>query len=364
MKSSKGEKDTANLSINYLPQKFTPVKRSGKNRWTKFKWTLFLSNFVLTCYALAMLVVVLMTWLRAWDNAEVVIIANTTPLVLATVAAALCVFTCLLGWVGVILNSRPILVAYNIMLWVCFAMIASVGYTTYKRQAFNLPGKLSEAWSRSYNDNARLNLQNSLHCCGYDSPQHEATASKKCFVRSTLPGCKSKFLKFERSLLHQAYVTAFAIVPFHILCIMSALLCSNHVNETFGKGLIPKQYRLSMPSMALIMDNYTNQLAGQYGNEAVYGKGGLRDTIAGSVRNSLSTSNVDLSRYERSAATNRQSRRGSRLVPSWVGTPKAESQNGDSAFSTEGSEYFDVDTSASLNAVSRRSSRQVLDKDA
>jgi hypothetical protein len=33
-------------------------------------------------------------------------------------------------------------------------------------------------------------------------------------------------------------------------------LCSNHVTYRFGKGMMPKAYRLSMNSMAVIMDNY------------------------------------------------------------------------------------------------------------
>lgn len=48
----------------------------------------------------------------------------------------------------------------------------------------------------------------------------------------------------------------FSIVPVHILIILAGLLCSNHVTYRFGKGMMPKAYRLSMNSMAVIMDNY------------------------------------------------------------------------------------------------------------
>jgi len=47
--------------------------------------------------------------------------------------------------------------------------------------------------------------------------------------------------------------------------IITGLLCSNHITFRFGKGMMPKAYRLSMNSMAVIMDNYANQLAEQYG---------------------------------------------------------------------------------------------------
>lgn len=38
---------------------------------------------------------------------------------------------------------------------------------------------------------------------------------------------------------------AFSIVPLHLINILVSLLCSNHVTQTFGKGLTPKQYRLT-----------------------------------------------------------------------------------------------------------------------
>ena len=57
-------------------------------------------------------------------------------------------------------------------------------------------------------------------------------------------------------MLERWYIVAFAIVPVHIAGIFAALLCSNHVTYRFGKGMMPKAYRLSMNSMAVIMDNY------------------------------------------------------------------------------------------------------------
>lgn len=67
---------------------------------------------------------------------------------------------------------------------------------------------------------------------------------------------------------------------------IAALLCSNHITYRFGKGLTPKQYRLDVSTMAVIMDEYArsilflffsvvigrllilSQIAAQYGNEA------------------------------------------------------------------------------------------------
>lgn len=37
---------------------------------------------------------------------------------------------------------------------------------------------------------------------------------------------------------------AFAFVPLHILNIIVSLLFSNHITQTFGKGIMPKRYEL------------------------------------------------------------------------------------------------------------------------
>lgn len=89
----------------------------------------------------------------------------------------------------------------------------------------------------------------------------EATFSKRCYPRTSLPGCKGKLYRFEREMLRRCYVAAFSIAPAHILNIFVALICANHVNRyvpsspsiptidgdcdrTFGKGLMPRPYRL------------------------------------------------------------------------------------------------------------------------
>ena len=84
----------------------------------------------------------------------------------------------------------------------------------------------------------------------------EATISQTCYARSVLPGCKFGYLVFERVVLKRWYLVSFALVPFHLLITTAGLLCSNHVTYRFGKGMMPKAYRLSVTSMAIIMDNY------------------------------------------------------------------------------------------------------------
>ncbi|KAF8812701.1 hypothetical protein BYT27DRAFT_7207544 [Phlegmacium glaucopus] len=75
------------------------------------------------------------------------------------------------------------------------------------------------------------------------SPFVEATISQTCYARSILPGCKGPYLVFERKLLALWIKAVF----------------------WFGKGMMPEAYRLDITTMAVIMDNYANQFAEQYG---------------------------------------------------------------------------------------------------
>ncbi|KAK7061293.1 hypothetical protein R3P38DRAFT_2828667 [Favolaschia claudopus] len=241
------------------------LKGRGRKRWNRFKWILFLTNTLLFAYSLLALVFCLLTWFDVWNHADVVRVANRPELIISTLAASLSLGTSLLGFAGILLNNRGFLAFYTFLLWICFALIVTPGYITYKHRNFNLEGKINNQWSNAFDGVARLRLQNSLKCCGYFSPFVEATLSSTCYARSVLPGCKSPYMDFERLVLGRWIAVAFGLVPVHIGVIVAGLLCSNHVTYRFGKGMTPKAYRLSMQSMAVIMDNYANQLAEQYG---------------------------------------------------------------------------------------------------
>jgi len=240
---------------------------TGRLRWNRFKWALFVANVFLTIYSITSIIFCLLTWFDVWTHADVIRVGNRPELVLSTLAAAVGIFTCIIGWAGILLNNRSFLAVYTFLLWICFALLVVPGYVTYKRRTFNLEGKVNQQWSRSLGDEGRLRIQNSLQCCGYFSPFVEATVSQTCYARSLLPGCKHDYFNFEKLVLSRWYRVAFAIVPLHIAVIVAGLLCSNHVTYRFGKGMMPKAYRLSMNSMAVIMDNYANQLAAQYGDD-------------------------------------------------------------------------------------------------
>ena len=171
-------------------------------------------------------------------------VADGDVLILMTLCGSILLLTAFVGTSGTLLNSRPILAVYALLLWPAFASILAIGYLGYKRATFSLDRKLNHAWSQYYTPLGRLIIQNSLKCCGFYDALHEATPSKRCYARTPLPGCKGKLLRFERENLATVWSAAFAIVPLHILNMVVALLAANHVTNAFGKGLMPRRYRL------------------------------------------------------------------------------------------------------------------------
>lgn len=246
-------------------------KEGGHTRprmqWNRFKWALFIANLALCIYALTGLIFCLLTWFDVFEHADIVRVGNREALILSTAAAALASVTSVIGWAGILLNNRSFLAVYTFALWLCFALLVTPGYVTYKQRTFNLEGKLNAQWSRDLGAEGRLRIQNRLHCCGYYSPFVEATVSQSCYSRTVLPGCKEAYVNFEKRVLSIWYTIAFSLVPLQLVIMLAGLLCSNHVTYRFGKGMMPKAYRLSTASMAVIMDNYANQLAEQYGSE-------------------------------------------------------------------------------------------------
>lgn len=87
----------------------------------------------------------------------------TNIAILAITSASLIVFgTSLFGICGTLLNSRPLLAIYCVLLWPSFAAMLVIGYTAYRRAAFALPSKIDQAWSQKYGDEDRMILQYSV----------------------------------------------------------------------------------------------------------------------------------------------------------------------------------------------------------
>ncbi|KAJ7719573.1 hypothetical protein B0H16DRAFT_1795111, partial [Mycena metata] len=125
--------------------------------------------------------------------------------------------------------------------------------------------EVNQQWSQELGAAGRLTIQSVLGCCGYFSPFVEAAVSATCYPRSILPGCKQQFFEFQENALTRWYIVSFGLVPVHIAIMAAGLLCSNHVTYRFGKGMMPKAYRLSREAMAVVMEQCVSQLADQYG---------------------------------------------------------------------------------------------------
>ncbi|KAI0693864.1 hypothetical protein C8T65DRAFT_585451 [Cerioporus squamosus] len=215
------------------------------DRWTLHKWSLVVSVCTVFVYGTAGLVCAVLTFFRAWPGADVMYVADFDLLVLLTLASSILLLTALVGLSGTILNSRPLLAIYALLLWPAFFSLLALGYPSYKRYSFALDRKLSRAWSEWYTPLGRLAIQDALACCGFANALHEAVPSMRCYPRTPLPGCKGPLLRFERGNLATVWSTVFSLVPLHIVNLFVALLCANHVTRTFGKGIMPKRYRLN-----------------------------------------------------------------------------------------------------------------------
>ncbi|KAG9000345.1 hypothetical protein FRB95_013096 [Tulasnella sp. JGI-2019a] len=218
----------------------------GVSRWTGYKWVLMLSVVLVFVMGLAGLSLVLNTWFTAWPNSQIVITVEYNILVFSTLASCIILLTSLVGVSGTLLNSRPMLAFYSLLLWPSFVSCLIVGYTAYKRHTFNLPGKMSQGWNDMWGDYGREAIQNTLSCCGFRGPFVDPYLTSTCYPRSLLPACQGPLIAFESSFLQQVYILIFSTVPVHLFNIYVSLICSNHVNTTFGKGMTPKAYRLSL----------------------------------------------------------------------------------------------------------------------
>jgi hypothetical protein len=209
--------------------------------------------------------------------------ADNDVFILATLTGSLLVFAAFIGMTGVFLESRPLLAIYAIFLWPGLISMVAVGYVTYKRSTFALDHKLDLAWSQWYTSQGRLLIQDALHCCGFYDPLHEAVTSKRCYQRTPLPGCKGKLYRFEKEQLGVIWTATFFFVTLHILNIMVALLCANHITKIFGDGIMPKKYRLSTMDLRADAEKIASYRAGKHG----------RRSLPGSELNSLSRKNKE-----------------------------------------------------------------------
>ncbi|KAI0044788.1 hypothetical protein FA95DRAFT_1622805 [Auriscalpium vulgare] len=228
-------------------------------KWTPHKWCLLISVTVVFMTGLVSLICAVLTWFAAYPAAPLLLITDSPSFVLLTFSSSLLLLASIAGITGTLLNSRPILAVYVLLLFPSFISFVSIGYLTYKKANFALDGKMSEAWNAWYSPGARTVLQGALGCCGWASPLHGAASSGTCYTRTPLPGCRGPLLSFERNVLPTIYGAVFALVPLHIANIFVGLLCANHVTHRFGKGIMPKRYRLNAADLTRIAGSSAKQ---------------------------------------------------------------------------------------------------------
>ena len=85
--------------------------------------------------------------------------AHWIILLYATIASGCVLFASSVGITGALLNSRPILTFYNLLLWPSLLSTAIVGYSSYKSRAFNLSGKINQMWTQSWTDQDKTLIQ-------------------------------------------------------------------------------------------------------------------------------------------------------------------------------------------------------------
>ena len=150
-----------------------------------------------------------------------------------------------MGITGTLLNSRPILAVYVLLLFLASISYVSVGYITYKKAKNYLHAKISEASHPWYTPGARTVLQGALGRCSWNGPLHGAVASGTCYARSPLQGCHGPLMRFEHDILSSSAGAVFSLVPLHLANVFVDLPCANHVTNRFGKGITPAGYRLT-----------------------------------------------------------------------------------------------------------------------
>ncbi|KAF8948837.1 hypothetical protein BGZ46_005283 [Entomortierella lignicola] len=188
-------------------------------RWTKSKWILLFSSLLLLAYSVGILIVS---------------IGYITHMALA--GSILGIITALIGLVGTLRENRFWLSIYTILLWPVFGLYVSVGYIAFRRSHARLRAHIKDEWINTYDRDQRIIVQQNLKCCGFQTPSWYAEYDLRCFPMTVLPGCQHKFSLYELNFLKTSYTIAFSIVPVQLFVMISALLCSNHVDAMLRSG--------------------------------------------------------------------------------------------------------------------------------
>ncbi|KAJ7732548.1 hypothetical protein B0H16DRAFT_1770212 [Mycena metata] len=152
--------------------------------------------------------------------------------------------------------------------YTAFGLLVVPGYITYKRRTLNLEAKVNQQWSQELGAAGRLIVALFFLPSLLLSSETRGPPVWRCvpffFPSSGVPP----------SLPSPRFYLALSAFPSTRHTnqphsnMAAGLLCSNHGTYRFGKGMMPKAYRLSREAMAVIMEQYASQLADQYGADA------------------------------------------------------------------------------------------------
>lgn len=118
-----------------------------------------------------------------WPRSQLVQVVQWIILLYATIASGCVLFASSVGLTGVLLNSRPILTFYNILLWPSLFSTAIVGYSSYKARVFNLSGKVNQMWTQSWSDREKTLIQDVVRGLSHGSFTHR---NSRAFVAPVL----------------------------------------------------------------------------------------------------------------------------------------------------------------------------------
>ncbi|KAI8371739.1 uncharacterized protein BYT42DRAFT_581329 [Radiomyces spectabilis] len=172
------------------------------------------------------LIGLLITLSKGYDHAEVIMVSNKDILIAAFLNALFCIGAGVVGSIAYWRSYRHrhiMMVVYTFLLWLCLAMITTIGYLAYNNTALNLKTKLGMKWRYDLTAEQHMVLQTNLRCCGFENPADHATYSAHCWPESLLPGCQNRLYNFQYNFLVKTYTMCFALLPVHVLATLSAL---------------------------------------------------------------------------------------------------------------------------------------------
>ncbi|KAF9977967.1 hypothetical protein BGZ73_004250 [Actinomortierella ambigua] len=200
-------------------------------RWTRSKWVLIFTVVVLMAYSIAGLVFAVGFLTKQIEHSVLVLEFHSNLIYLCLAGSVIGIVTGIIGAVGVWRENRVWLSVYNLLLWIVFVLFTAIGYVAFLRAKEFLRASIQNEWNYEYTRQQRLLVQRELKCCGYNSPTSGAAYDLRCFPGTVLPGCHSKYNKFENNTLKDFWMASFALVPVELFVMLAALLCSNHVDN-------------------------------------------------------------------------------------------------------------------------------------